>query len=59
MAHYEHYLYNRRSGTEEIERDRKESEESDREEEERERQERDSADWGETKIHLNDTFGLY
>lgn len=23
------------------------------------RQERESADWEETKIHLNDTFGLY
>lgn len=44
---------------EEIERDRKEAEESDREEEERERQERDSADWEDTKRHLNDTFGLY
>ncbi len=44
---------------EEIERDRKESEGSDREEEERERQERDSADWEDTKRHLNDTFGLY
>lgn len=44
---------------EEIERDRKESEESDREEEERERQERESADWEDTKRHLNDTFGLY
>ena len=44
---------------EEIERDRKESEESAREEEERERQERESADWEETKRHLNDTFGLF
>ena len=44
---------------EEIERNRKESEESDREEEERERKERESADWEETKVHLNDTFGLY
>lgn len=44
---------------EEIERDRKESEESAREEEERGRQERESADWEETKRHLNDTFGLF
>ena len=56
MVNCEHYLYNRTSGTEEIERDRKESEESDREEEERERQERDSADWEDTKRHLNDTY---
>jgi len=44
---------------EEIERDRKEGEESDKEEKERERQERESANWEDTKRHLNDTFGLY